>query len=472
MINSLISATYTDQYQLAMAQVYFNSPQRDQTAVFDYFFRKLPFQGGYAIFAGLETLLDILSEWHFSQQDIAYLKDQGFQQDFLDYLTHFRFTGSIHAMKEGEVVFPNTPMMRIEGNLIEVQMIETLLLNFVNFQTLIATKAARIRDTAPQATLLELGLRRAQGLGGFHAARAAMIGGFNGTSNVMAAKTFDIPAVGTMAHAFIQSYNDELTAFRRFAEQRPQDCVLLVDTYDTLNSGLPNAITVAQEMQQCGQQLKAIRLDSGDLAYLSKRARCMLDQAGLHHVKIAVSNQLDEHLIKSLLEQQAPIDIYGVGTSLAIGHPDAALDGVYKMARCHDQSRIKLSENKEKTTLPDRKTVYRLLDQQHMFAGDVITLMDDKQPIKMMHHPFDPFKSRQIHALTQQPLLDCVFDQGKRCQPCQSIQSIADYRAQRLAQLPAEHKRFNYPHVYKIGISTTLKQQRDALIQHYKNKDC
>ena len=369
------TATYTDQYQLAMAQVYFQKGQRDHRAVFDYFFRKEPFSGGYAIFAGLEDLLEIIAQLRFSEKDIEYLRRQGFQDDFLEYLKDFRFRGNIYSVAEGDVVFATRPVLQVEASIIEAQIIETLLLNLLNFQTLVATKASRIRLVAKDRTLLDFGLRRAQASGGYFASRAAMVGGFDGTSNVLAARDFDIPASGTMAHSFIQSYDEEIEAFRDFAEVRPQNCVFLVDTYDTLSSGVPNAIKVAKEMEEKGEKLLAIRLDSGDLAYLARESRKLLDEAGLQYVKIAASNQLDEYVIRSLLEQDAPIDILGVGTNLVIGSPDAALDGVYKLSFSDGKPRIKISESIVKVTLPHRKQVFRVRDKQGKCIGaDVVGL--------------------------------------------------------------------------------------------------
>jgi nicotinate phosphoribosyltransferase len=282
------------------------------------------------IYCGLGDLLEVIENLRFSKNDIAFLQNQGLNEEFLSFLENFRFSGTIYSMKEGEVVFPTEPILRVEGNLIEVQLVETLLLNYLNFQSLIATKAARIRYASGNRHLSEFGLRRAQGLGSIDASKAAIVGGFNSTSNVYSAKVFDLKAIGTMAHSFVQSQPDELTAFRKFAEAHPENCTLLVDTYNTLKAGVPNAITIAKEMEKAGSRLKAIRLDSGDLAYLSKKAREMLDKQGLQYVQIAVSNQLDELVIKSLLDQKAPIDLFGVGTSIATGQPDAALDGVYK----------------------------------------------------------------------------------------------------------------------------------------------
>src|SRR6056297_198107 len=283
------SATYTDQYQLTMAEVYFQKNRHNKKAVFDYFFRKPPFNSGYTVFAGLDTLLDILENFRFTQEDIDFLYKQKLNDSFLDFLKQYRFSGDVYSAKEGEIVFPTEPVLTVEAEMLDAQLVETLLLNVLNFQSLIATKAARMRQVAGDRGLIDFGLRRAQSAGAYHAARAAIIGGFNATSNVVAGKDFGIAVSGTMAHSLIQSYEDELTAFRHFAEIRPHDCVLLVDTYNTLKSGLPNAIKVAKEMEARGQQLKGIRLDSGDLAFLSRKARKMLDDAGLQYVKIAAS---------------------------------------------------------------------------------------------------------------------------------------------------------------------------------------
>jgi len=299
--------TYTDQYQLTMAQVYFNKGMKDETAIFDYFFRKLPFDSGYAIFAGLEDLLGALENFQFNEKDIRYLKKQNFDEEFIDYLRSFEFSGNIYAAREGDLVFPNRPVISVEAPLPEAQILETMVLNILNYQSLIATKASRMRLAAGEKKLVDFGLRRAPGAGGYSASRAAVIGGFDATSNVRSGRDYDISISGTMAHSFIQRYDDELTAFRDFAEVRADDCVLLVDTYDTLKSGVPNAITVGKEMKERGEKMKGIRLDSGDLAWLAKKSRKMLDDAGLDYVKIAASNQLDEHVIKSLLDPAGPM---------------------------------------------------------------------------------------------------------------------------------------------------------------------
>ncbi len=466
MIN--FTATYTDQYQLSMAQVYFENGQHEHEAVFDYYFRKLPFDGGYAIFAGLEDLLEIIEQLKFSESDINYLKDQDYSEAFLEYLKNFRFSGTIMSAQEGDVVFPNRPILQVEANIIEAQIIETILLNLLNFQTLIATKASRMRLVAGERTLLDFGLRRAHGPGGYYASRAAIVGGFNGTSNVVAGKDFNIPVSGTMAHSFIQSFDDELKAFRAFAESRPKDCVLLVDTYNTLKSGIPNAITVGKEMEAKGQKLLGIRLDSGDLAYLAKETRKLLDEAGLPYVKIAASNQLDEYVIKSLLEQHAPIDVFGVGTNLATGDPDGALDGVYKLSFSNGIPRLKISESLSKVTIPHKKQVYRLMNAKgELIGADAITMRDEKE-VTRIYDPQEILKSLPVKNYNTEALLHLVMENGKRTEESRSLLEIAEYSKQRLASLPMEFKRFDNPHIYKVGISKSLKKERENLLKKYK----
>lgn len=463
------SPTYTDQYQLTMAQVYFHKGMKDETAIFDYFFRKLPFDGGYAVFAGLEDLLQALEDFHFTEEDIQFLKRKNFDEQFIEYLQNFDFSGHIYAAKEGDIVFPNRPVISVEAPLPEAQILETMVLNILNYQSLIATKASRMRLSAGDKKLVDFGLRRAPGLGGYSASRAAAIGGYDATSNVRSGRDYDIPISGTMAHSFIQRYDDELTAFRDFAEVRADDCVLLVDTYDTLGSGVPNAIKVGKEMEERGEKMKGIRLDSGDLAWLAKRSREMLDDAGLDHVKIAASNQLDEHVIKSLLNQGAPIDLFGVGTSLVTGRPDAALDGVYKLSYANGEPRLKLSENVEKINLPGKKQVYRLSRDGEFYGGDVVALADeDKDKIQSMHHPTDPKKSMEIEDFDKEPLLDKVFEDGERVVEQKNLHEIAAYSQQQISKLPDEFKRFENPHIYKIGLSKSLKSKRDQLVEKYK----
>jgi nicotinate phosphoribosyltransferase len=412
MIN--FTGSYTDRYQLTMAQAYFLKGQKNHSAIFDYFFRKLPFNGGYAIFAGLDDLLGILENFHFDKADIEFLTSQGFHPDFLSYLKTFQFKGNIYSSREGEIVFPICPILTVEATIIEAQLIETILLNTLNFQTLIATKASRIREVATDRKLIDFGLRRAQGPAGYYASRAAVIGGFDATSNLRTGRDYQIPTSGTMAHSFVQSYDDELSAFRAFSESWPDQCVLLVDTYNTLKSGIPNAIKMGKEMAAQGHRLNGIRLDSGDLAYLSKKARQMLDEEGMSYVKISVSNQLDEYVIKSLMEQDSPIDTFGVGTNLVIGAPDAALDGVYKLAFADNKPRIKLSDSLKKISLPSKKQVYRVMDKEDKFWGaDAISLFEEKE-LDLMFHPSETTKSLSLKGYKKEQILTKVMENGKQ----------------------------------------------------------
>ncbi|KTC78910.1 Nicotinate phosphoribosyltransferase [Legionella cherrii] len=463
------TGSYTDQYQLTMAQVYFLKGHQNTNAVFDYFFRKLPFGSGYAVFAGLADLLEILENYHFNESDIHFLTSKGMHPEFLEYLQTFRFNGTIYALSEGDIVFPTAPILTVEANMLEAQLIETILLNLLNFQTLIATKASRIRHVAGDCQLVDFGLRRAQGPGGYFASRAAIVGGFDATSNVCAGRDYDIPISGTMAHSFIQSYDSELAAFRDFAEIWPNNCTLLVDTYSTLESGVPNAIRIGKEMEQQGHRLHAIRLDSGDLAGLAKKSRHLLDEAGLHYVKIVASNQLDESKIKTLREQKAPIDIFGVGTNLVIGAPDAALDGVYKLAFANEKPRLKLSESTTKITLPYKKQVFRLVHQDAFLGMDVVGLMDETKLDKV----YAPFEMEQLLShdhYRQEPLLQKVMEHGKRLMPSKTLLEIAEYSRTRFSQLPEEYKRHDAPSTYRVGLSEQLKIKRNELIKKYKNE--
>lgn len=465
------TGSYTDLYQLTMAQVYFLQGQHKQQACFDYFFRKLPFGSGYAIFAGLADLLNVLENLHFDAADIEFLEKNGAHPEFLNYLKNFQFTGTIYAVAEGDLVFPTAPIVTVEANIIEAQLIETILLNLLNFQTLIATKASRIRHVAGDSTLIDFGLRRAQGTGGYHASRAAIIGGFDATSNVRTGRDYQIPISGTMAHSFIQSYDSELAAFRAFVEIWPDHSTLLVDTYNTLASGVPNAIQVGKEMEQRGQRLQAIRLDSGDLNYLAHKARHMLDEAGMSYVKIVASDQLNEHSIKTLRAQKAPIDGFGVGSNLIVGMPDAALDGVYKLAETNHKPRIKLSENAAKITIPYKKQVYRLMTDEHLFLGvDVITLAEEQQ-LDTVYSPLGKATLSGLQNYPKEPLLHKVMAQGKTLMPAKSVQQIKEYSSLRLSQLPDEYKCIEYPKTYQIGLSNKLNAKRDELIQKYEQWD-
>jgi len=460
---------YTDFYELTMAQGYFLNGWSKKKACFDYFFRSLPFNGGYLVFAGLSDLITGIENFTFSVQDIAYLNKLNFDKKFLKYLQGFKFKGEIYSCREGEIVFPNELVIRVEGNIIETQLIETLLLNIINFESLIATKASRICYAAKGKSVIDFGLRRAQGFGGYHASKAAAIGGIEGTSNAIAAKAFGLKAVGTQAHSWIESFSDELNSFRKFAELYPDNCILLVDTYNTLKSGVPNAIKIAKEMELRGQRLMGIRLDSGDLAYLSKKARKMLDQADLSYVNITVSNQLDEHIIQSLLNQNAPIDIFGVGTNLVTGKEDAALDGVYKLTFFDKSERMKISDNIEKTLFPGKKKMLRYFDKEGKFYADAMVTIEEEKPAIMIH-PFFPEKKISLKGLISEETLVPVMKKGKIMMKEQSINEIIEFSSMRMSCLPEEHKRFENPHIFKIGVSKKLLSKRNNLMRDIKNK--
>ena len=460
-------AIYTDYYELTMAQGYFLAGRHTERACFDYFFRALPFDGGYVIFAGLSDFLQILQNFQFHEDELDYLANQGFAPEFIDYLRDFELNVTIQAVKEGEIVFPLEPIVRVEGTIIEAQILETLLLNILNFESLIATKARRMKFAAGDRSVIDFGLRRAQGFGGIQASKAAIIGGAEATSNVLASFEHDIPASGTMAHSWVQSFNDELESFRAYAEYYPDNTILLVDTYDTLKSGVPNAIKVAKELEKKGHRLKGIRLDSGDLAYFARNSRNQLDRAGLDYVQIAASNQLDERLIQSLLNQNAPIDLFGVGTRLVTGNETPALDGVYKLAAVNDEPKLKISENVEKITLPGRKRTNRYLSEDGFFLGDGI-LLDEESSAENLHHPHYPAQHTDVTAFTSEPLLHTVMESGTlTIDPPEATES-ANYAARRFEKLNSEHKRFDNPHIYKVGISQKLMELRDNLTRSLK----
>lgn len=453
----------TDLYQLTMAQAYFLSNTHQKKASFDYFYRKIPFKGGYTIFAGLEDVTDTIEAYHFSDKQLGFLEKKGFNKDFLHYLAGFSFKTDIWSVQEGEVIFPLEPVLRIDGNIVECQLAETMLLNYINFQSLIATKASRINYAAQGRLLSDFGLRRAHSLGGIHASRAAIIGGFHSTSNVIAGLWYDIELSGTMGHAFIESFDNELEAFRNYAKAFPTKSIFLVDTYNTLKKGIPAAIQVAKEMEKDGHRFIGIRLDSGDLAYLSKKSRKLLDEAGLQYAKIVVSNQLDEKVIKSLLDQGAPIDIFGVGTSLVTGNPDAALDGVYKLSMAEGEPRLKISDNIAKVSLPGQKKILRFRDQENKFYADAVCLVHEGQP-DIMIHPLEPTKRLLLNGYEYEEIMVKTMHQGKKCYESLSVQQIAAFSKQRLSQLPLEHQRFDYPHIYKVGLSSELHNLRNSVV--------
>ncbi|TKG96064.1 nicotinate phosphoribosyltransferase [Puteibacter caeruleilacunae] len=460
---------YTDYYELTMAQGYFFSGKAHQQASFDYYYRTNPFKGGFMVFAGLEEFLHLVKNFKYDKEDLEYLASTGLRKEFLDYLKDFRFRGTIYSVNEGEIVFPNEPLIRVDGNLIEAQLIETLLLNYINFQSLIATKAFRIKMETGDRMFADFGLRRAQGLGGIQASRAAIIGGASSTSNVYAGLKYNIPVSGTQAHSWIQGFDDELDAFRTYARINPDTTVLLVDTYNTLKSGIPHAITVAKELEERGHRLIGVRLDSGDLAYLSKRARKMLDDAGLQYVKIIASNQLNEHVVKSLNDQKAPIDGFGIGTEMVTAKPEAALDGVYKLVSIAGSPRMKISENIEKVTLPGTKTLTRYYDKEGLFFRDAIHLAGENH-IQTIYHPHESGKFTKVSDLHGENLHSKVFENGTILASSKTLTEIHQYLQSRAALLPEEVKRFTNPHIYKVGISEELLNLRNSIRNELRSK--
>lgn len=472
-------ALHTDLYQINMAESYWEDSMHNRKAVFEVYFRKLPFGNGYGIFAGLERIIQYLEQFQFSKSDIVYLRDElGYKDDFLEFLSTLRFTGNVYSVQEGEMVFGNEPIIRIEAPLAEAQLIETAILNIVNYQTLIATKAARIKQVVGDGTVMEFGTRRAHELdAAIWGTRAAFIGGFQATSNVRAGKLFDIPVSGTHAHAFVQAYKDEYVAFHKYA-RRHKECVFLVDTYDTLKSGVPNAIKVAKEL---GDQIefKGIRLDSGDLAYLSKEARKMLDQAGFHDTKIIASNDLDESTIINLKSQGAKIDIWGIGTKLITAYDQPALGAVYKLASIEDDNgkmidTIKISGNPEKVSTPGLKKVYRIINTlNHKSEGDYITLQheDPKSEEKLkMFHPIHTFVSKFVTNFEAKELHHPIFNKGKLVYDSPSLQDMQNYTIANLELLWDEYKRALHPEEYPVDLSQECWENKMRNIEEVKLK--
>ena len=463
---------YTDLYELSMAQGYFFSGLHERRAEFDYFFRRMPCGSGYVIFAGLADLVRALENFRYADEDLNYLSGQGFRKEFLDYLKNFRFTGELIAPREGEVVFNNEPLVTVHASIIEAQLIESLLLNYLNFQSLVATRAARIEHVLrPGQTFMDFGLRRAQGWASYMAARAAVIGGASATSHTDAGRLYGLRVSGTMAHSWVQTFDDELEAFRRYARVYPDRAVLLVDTYDTLRSGVPNAITVAKELEARGHRLQAIRIDSGDMAYLSREARRMLDEAGLDYVKIISSNSLDEFIIRSLNQQGAALDGFGVGTRLVTSYQCPALDGVYKLSVFDGQPRLKISEDVAKISLPGSKKLYRIYDDRGLFYRDAI-ILDDEQihKVERIFHPDYEFKNTPIAGLRAEPLRQTVMRDGRLCVDLETDPyRISEYRRERMQHIPPETLRFENPHIYKVGVSRKLFDLRRELIRRHSS---
>jgi nicotinate phosphoribosyltransferase len=471
-------ALLTDYYELTMGQGYFSSGALGKYAVFDLFFRENPCGGGYTIAAGLSQAADYIENLAFSGEEISYLRSLGaFTPEYLSYLKNFRFTGDIYAVPEGTAIFPREPILRVSAPIAEAQIIETALLNCVNHQSLIATKASRVCLAAGGDPVLEFGLRRAQGPdAGIYGSRAAMIGGCAGTSNTLAGMMFGVPVKGTIAHSWVMSFESELEAFRAYAERFPGACVLLADTYDTLKSGVPNAITVFSELRQKGadESSFAIRLDSGDISYLSKRARRMLDSAGFPNVGITASSDLDEHLIAALKQQGAKVSAWGVGTRLITSSDCPALGGVYKMSALSAgggmQPKIKLSDNSAKVTDPGVKQVYRLCDKTTgRIRADLIALEDetiDASKDITVFDPRDTWKKTTLRGgeYTARPLLEPVFSGGKRVSKSPPVMEIRSACAAGLGTLWDEVKRLVNPQIYFVDLSERLYNLKADMI--------
>lgn len=475
-------ALLTDLYQLTMAYGYWKSGRADQKAVFNLFFRKNPFEGGFTVACGLEYVVDYLSNFRFSNDDLSYLAEvKGnngkplFEKAFLDYLSELRFTCDIEAVPEGTLVFPHEPMVRVTGSILQCQLIETPLLNLINFQSLIATKASRIYLAAGGAPVMEFGLRRAQGIdGALAASRAAYIGGCTSTSNLMAGRLFGIPVSGTHAHSWVMSFDTEAEAFETFAKAMPHNCVLLVDTYDT-TEGVRQAIEVGLKMEEEGNRLMGIRIDSGDLAYFSQRARKMLDDAGLSYVKVVASNDLDEHLILSLKQQDAKIDVWGIGTKLVTAYDQPALGAVYKLSAVEKngtwENKIKLSEQVAKMNNPGIQQVRRFNDGRQ-YVGDMIydqrntSIADGSKKKALMIDPMDVTRRKILNTekLNFDDLLVPVFKEGKSVYKLPAIGDIRQRHVEQLAMLDSTVKRFVNPHIYPVGLEEQLFLSKTDLI--------
>jgi len=472
----------TDFYELTMTQGYFKTREGKRQAVFDLFYRSNPGGGGYSICAGLAQAVEYIENIKFSSEDIEYLRSLSvFEEDFLEYLREFKFSGDIFAVPEGSVVFPGEPIVRVCSSIIEAQFVETTLLNIINHQSLIATKASRVVWAGHGDMIFEFGLRRAQGPdAGLFGSRAAIIGGCRATSNLLAGKMFDVPVRGTHAHSWVMSFDDELSAFRRYAEIFPRNCILLVDTYDTLRSGVPNAIRVFSEMREKGTLLEGygIRLDSGDFSYISEKARKMLDEAGFYDAVICASSDLDEHIITSLKQQGTAINVWGVGTSLITSKDCPAFGGVYKLAAEEKNGKlvpkIKISENPDKITNPGVKKIFRLYDKNtKKIKADLIALeneeIDEEKDITIFD-PLAQWKTMTLRAgrFFVREMLIPVFKNGKRVLEKNSVMEIRDYCAGELATLWPEYKRLVNPSVMPVDLSDQLFKLKKSMIAEQK----
>ncbi len=473
----------TDLYELTMMQGYFKEKDANETVIFDAFYRSNPGGNGYAICAGLEQAIEYIKELEFNSEDVDYLRSTGlFEEDFLEYLLHFRFSGDIYAIPEGTVIFPREPLVKVIAPIMEAQLVETALLTIINHQSLIATKTARVVFAAEGDGVMEFGLRRAQGPdAGIYGARAAMIGGCVGTSNVLAGKMFNVPVKGTHAHSWIMSFPDELSAFRSYAKLYPKACILLVDTYDTLKSGVPNAIKVFKEMKEANIPLTSygIRLDSGDLAYLSKKAKKMLTEAGFPDAIISASNDLDETLINSLKIQGATINSWGVGTNLITSKDCPSFGGVYKLAAVMDRKtgefnpKIKLSENAEKITNPGNKEIKRIYSRETgKIIADLICLegeVYDENHSLLLFDPIETWKKTHLapNTYTMRDLLIPVFQKGKCVYESPAVMDIQAYCKKELDTLWDESRRLVNPHEVHVDLSKPLWNMKNQLLDNY-----
>ena len=468
---------HTDLYQINMMQTYWELGRADLHAVFECYFREMPFNHGYAVFAGLERLVNYLENLTFSDSDIAYLRGlEVYPEGFLEYLQNFEFKATVRSAREGELVFANEPLIQVEGPLAHCQLVETALLNMVNFQTLIATKAARIKSVIGEDPLLEFGTRRAQELdAAVWGTRAAYIGGADATSNVRAGKIFGIPASGTHAHSLVQSYGNDYEAFMAYAKTH-KDCVFLVDTYDKLKSGVPSAIRVAKEL---GDKInfQGVRIDSGDMAYISKRVREQLDAAGFTEAKIYASNDLDEATILNLKMQKAKIDVWGVGTKLITAYDQPALGAVFKLVSIEDSEgnmvdTIKLSSNAEKVTTPGKKQVWRITrNSDGKSEGDYVTLWDEdprEEEAIFMFHPVHTFINKTVRDFTARPVLQDIFIEGKRVYELPVLNEIKEYTKENLDSLWEEYKRDLNPQKYPVDLSTECWNHKMATMERMK----
>ena len=475
------SALITDFYELTMMHGYYLE-KHDSKAVFDMFYRTNPYQGGYTIFTGIEELIDKLEGLRFSDSDISYLKSLSvFDEGFLEYLRTYRFHGDVYAFDEGTPAFPGEPLIRVESDLMDAQLVETLLLNTVNFETLIATKASRMKlATKGHGSIMEFGLRRAQGENGAHSAsRASFIGGTKSTSNTFAGKKFGIPVAGTMAHSWIMSYPSEEEAFRNFVEIYPDNGILLIDTYDTLGSGIEAAIKIGLEQKAKGKRI-GVRIDSGDLSYLTKEIRARLDEAGLEDATICVSNDLTEEIIRSLVSDGAPIDSWGIGTHLVTGGSQSSLNGVYKISAKEEDGTmipcLKVSNSYEKTTNPGIKQVYRFFDKSGGALADLIALDDEKIENGkniIFYHPFtsDFFVMKKDRFASFEPMLTKKMENGRRITKAPSLPEIQRTSAEKLATFDKSYKRIINPHIYKVSLSEKLKNLKTELLVKTRTKE-